>query len=159
MLCYCWNVNGIRSVARKKLVPWEVLERADVICLQETKAQQEMLEPALGEPDGWHSHWHSAEKPGYSGVAIISRDAPDEVMAGLGDDRFDKEGRVLAARFGTVVVVSAYFPNSRDAGARIDYKLSFCAEMERYLERWKARGCEVVLQGDYNIAHQPIDLA
>src|SRR4051812_11432522 len=91
MLCYCWNVNGIRAVARKKLLPWEVLPKADVICLQETKAQQEMLEHALGEPEGWHSHWHSAKKPGYSGVAIFTREQPDEVLVGLGEDQFDDE--------------------------------------------------------------------
>ncbi|MBA3707903.1 MAG: exodeoxyribonuclease III [Planctomycetes bacterium] len=159
MLCYSWNVNGIRSVARKDLLPWRVLPRADVICLQETKAQQHMLEPALGEPEGWHSHWHSAQKPGYSSVAIISREAPDEVMHGIGDDTYDSEGRVIAARFGTLVVVSAYFPNSRDGGVRLDYKLAFCAQMESYLEHWRKRGFEVILQGDYNIAHNPIDLA
>ena len=159
MLCYSWNVNGIRAVARKKLLPWDVLPRADVIGLQEVKAKQEAIETSLSEPDGWHAHWHSAEKPGYSGVAIFSREQPDEVVTGIGDERFDKEGRVLAARFGTLVVITAYFPNSRDAGARLDYKLAFCAEMEAYLARWKKRGCEIVLQGDYNIAHQPIDIA
>jgi exodeoxyribonuclease III len=159
MLCYSWNVNGIRSVARKDLLPWKVLPRADVICLQETKAQQHMLESSLGEPDGWHSHWHSAVKPGYSSVALLSRERPDEVMLGIGEDAYDSEGRVIAARFGTLVVISAYFPNSREGGARIEYKLAFCALLERYLQHWRDRGYEVLLQGDYNIAHQPIDLA
>jgi exodeoxyribonuclease-3 len=159
MLCYSWNVNGIRAVARKKLLPWDVLAKADVICLQETKAQQEALEPALGEPDGWHSHWHSAKKPGYSSVAILSKDQPDEVLVGIGDDQYDDEGRVLAVRFGKLVVISAYFPNSRDGGARLGYKLGFCALMEKYLKRWRDKGCELVLQGDYNIAHGPIDIA
>lgn len=159
MLLYSWNVNGLRSVARKNLVPWTILVGADVISLQEVKAQHTALEPALGEPAGWHASWHEAEKPGYSGVAILSRERPDEVIQGLGVEEFDREGRVLAVRFGTLVVVSAYFPNSREAGARIAYKLAFCAELERLLGRWRARGWEVVIQGDFNIAHQPIDLA
>jgi exodeoxyribonuclease-3 len=159
MMIYSWNVNGIRAVARKNLLPWKVLPGADVICLQEVKAQVDALESELGEPAGWHAHWHSAKKPGYSSVAIFSKEQPDEVVAGLGVDAFDDEGRVLAVRFGSLVVISAYFPNSRDGGARIDYKLAFCQELERYLARWKAAKREVVLQGDFNIAHNPIDLA
>jgi exodeoxyribonuclease-3 len=77
----------------------------------------------------------------------------------MGDARFDDEGRVLAVRFGTLVAISAYFPNSREGGARLDYKLAFCAAMETYLAQWRGQGCGVVLLGDYNIAHQPIDLA
>lgn len=154
-----WNVNGIRSVARKDSLPWQVCPGADVICLQETKAQPQQLEPAIVQPDGWHAFWHSAERPGYSSVAIISRPKPDEVVAGLGEPEFDVEGRVMAVRFGNLVVITAYFPNSQELGARLSYKLGFCAALERYLAQWQARGCETVLMGDYNIAHQPIDLA
>ena len=159
MRLYSWNVNGIRSVAKKNLLPWDVLGDGDVIGLQETKAQPQQLDPSLVAPPGWHAFWHSAEKPGYSGVAIVSKIKPDEIRVGLGDHQFDSEGRVLAARFGTLAVVNAYFPNSREAGARLGYKLSFCALMETYLQAWRDAGCEVVLLGDYNIAHQPIDLA
>jgi exodeoxyribonuclease-3 len=158
MLCYSWNVNGIRSVAKKNLLPWTVLPGASVICLQETKAQPQQL-GELAAPDGWHTFWHSADKPGYSSVAILARDKPDEIAAGIGAKEFDCEGRVLAARWGNLVVVSAYFPNSREAGARLGYKLSFCTLLESYLQGWRDRGCEVLLMGDYNIAHQPIDLA
>jgi exodeoxyribonuclease III len=159
MRCTTWNVNGIRSVAKKEILPWQVLSDSDVICLQETKAQSQQLAPELVEPPGWHAAWHSAEKPGYSSVAILTKAKPDEVVAGLGDPQFDSEGRVLAVRFGTLVIISAYFPNSREAGARLGYKLGFCAMMESYLQAWRKRGCEVLLMGDYNIAHQPIDLA
>ena len=159
MRCTTWNVNGIRSVAKKGLLPWTQLADSDVICLQETKARPEQLGPELLEPDGWHAFWHSADKPGYSSVAILSKIKPDEVRDGIGDQRFDCEGRVQAARFGTLVVISAYFPNSRDAGARLDYKLAFCAALESYLKGWRDAGREVLLMGDYNIAHQPIDLA
>ncbi len=159
MLCYTWNVNGIRSVAKKNLLPWKVLAKADVICLQETKARPEQLDAEILEPEGWHAFWHSADKPGYSSVALLSRVKPDEVTLGVGADEFDAEGRVIAARFGTLVVVSAYFPNSRDGGTRLDYKLAFCTQLEAYLAGWAKRGCEVLLMGDYNIAPQPIDLA
>jgi len=159
MRCFSWNVNGIRSVHRKNLLPWEVLAEADVIGLQETKANPDQLDPDVREPDGWHAFWHSAEKPGYSGTALICRSQPDEIVEGLGEGDYDREGRVIAARFGTLAVISAYFPNSRDAGARLSYKLGFCAHLERYLATWRKKGCETVLLGDYNIAHQPIDLA
>jgi len=89
MRCTTWNVNGIRSVAKKQIVPWEVLSDSEVICLQETKAQPDQLDAKLREPAGWHAHWHSAVKPGYSSVAIISKVKPDEVVAGLGDPQFE----------------------------------------------------------------------
>ena len=110
-------------------------------------------------PEGWHSYWCAAQKPGYSGVATICRQKPDEVIDGLGVEAFDAEGRVQAVRFDNLLVVGAYFPNSQAEGKRLDYKLAFCAEMERFLTEWRSRGCETVLVGDYNIAHQPIDLA
>lgn len=159
MRCYSWNVNGIRAQATKGCLPWQVLPDADVLCLQETKAKPEQLAAEIVGPDGWHAFWHSAERPGYSSVAIVSRTKPDEVVAGMGDKQFDVEGRVMAARFGNLVIITAYFPNSQELGARITYKLGFCAAMERFLAGWRERGCETLLMGDYNIAHQPIDLA
>ncbi len=158
MKCYSWNVNGIRAVAKKSCLPWEVLPDAEVLCLQETKAQEHQI-PELAQPAGWHGFWHSAEKPGYSSVAILTKAKPDEVVAGLGDPRFDVEGRVLAVRFGNVAIISAYFPNSQDGGKRLDYKLAFCATLEAYLAVWKKKGVSTLLMGDYNIAHEPIDLA
>lgn len=158
MKCYSWNVNGIRSVAKKDVLPWKSLPGAEVICLQETKAQPQQI-PDLVQPEGWHGAWHSAEKPGYSSVAILSRDKPDEIIAGLGDPEYDREGRVLAVRFGSLVIISAYFPNSQELGKRIAYKLGFCAALEKHLAAFRAAGRQVLLMGDYNIAHQPIDLA
>ena len=158
MRCYSWNVNGLRSVARKNLLPWDILPGAEVICLQETKAQPAAL-GELANPGGWHAYWHSALKPGYSSVGIVCRDVPDEVLVGLGDPVFDAEGRVLSVRFGSLVVVSAYFPNSQEGGKRLEYKLAFCAKLEEFLAAQRSAGRQVVLTGDYNIAHQPIDLA
>lgn len=159
MRCYSWNVNGIRAVQRKGCLPWDVIADGDLIAIQETKAKVDQLEAEVAEPDGWNAFWHSAQKPGYSGVAIFSRQVPDEVIEGLGDDDYDCEGRVLSVRFGELVVISAYFPNSQDGGKRLAYKLGFCAAMEKFLARLRKRGRETLLLGDYNIAHQPIDLA
>jgi exodeoxyribonuclease-3 len=159
MKCVTWNVNGIRAVVKKELAPWDVLSEFDVICLQETKAQPEQLDPELLAPKGWQSHWHSAEKKGYSGVAIYCRKDPDEVITGLGDPAFDREGRVLAVRYGKQLIVSAYFPNSQDLGKRLDYKLGFCAALEKTLAVWRKKRYQILLMGDYNIAHEPIDLA
>ena len=158
MKCYSWNVNGIRSVAKKECLPWNILPGAEVICLQETKAQEHQI-PELAKPDGWHSAWHSAEKPGYSSVAILSRDKPDDIIVGLGDPEYDREGRVLAVRFGSLVILSAYFPNSQELGRRLGYKLGFCARLETVMAEHRAAGRQILLMGDYNIAHQPIDLA
>jgi exodeoxyribonuclease-3 len=159
VLCYTWNVNGIRALARKGILPWKVLSRADLICLQETKAHPGQLPPEIGAPKGWHAFWHSAARPGYSGTAVFARRPPDEVIAGLGAPKFDREGRVLALRYGELVVVSAYFPNSQEGGARLGYKLGFCRALLRWLRAAAAAGRSTLLLGDYNIAHQPIDLA
>ncbi len=154
-----WNVNGIRAVIGKDLAPWDVLSDFDLICLQETKAQPDQLSPDQLAPKGFSSHWHSAVRKGYSGVAIYCRQEPDEVIVGLGDPAFDAEGRVLALRYGKQLVVSAYFPNSQELGKRLDYKLAFCAALEKTLAAWRKRHLQVLLMGDFNIAHEPIDLA
>jgi exodeoxyribonuclease III len=158
MLAVSWNVNGIRAVSKKGIVPWEAVPGADLVGLQEVRAFPQQI-GELAEPDGWHAAWFPAEKPGYSGVAIVSRAKPDAVMTGMDAPDFDREGRVITAAFGAMAVVSAYFPNSQELGARIAYKLGFCAALERHLAAWRARGCATLLLGDYNIAHQPIDLA
>jgi exodeoxyribonuclease-3 len=153
-----WNVNGIRALVKKGLLPWEAVPGADVVGLQEVRARPEQI-GEIAEPDGWNAYWHPGEKPGYSGVAIVSRKPADEIVEGLGEDGFDREGRVITARFGDIAVVSAYFPNSQEKGARIAYKVAFCTALERHLAHWRGRGCGTLLLGDYNIAHQPIDLA
>lgn len=178
-----WNVNGIRAVEKKGFVDWLLRSDADVVCVQETKAHpsqlsQALLAPGSGEQaffpvpekdavspvavaDGaaaFRSYWSSAKKAGYSGTAIYSRRAPDAVEL-LGDPAYDDEGRVTAAYFGKLVVVSAYFPNSQGPGLRLGYKLGFCDAMFAYLNARVADGYDVVLCGDYNIAHKPIDLA
>lgn len=157
-----WNVNGIRAVEKKGFIEWISSCGADVICIQETKASPDKLSEELLNPlyDGgvFYSYFSSAKKPGYSGTAIYSRKKPDSVEV-LGDDRFDDEGRVTIARFGKTAVISAYFPNSQEAGARLDYKLAFNEAILNKCNQLIADGYNIVLGGDYNVAHTPIDLA
>lgn len=157
-----WNVNGIRAVEKKGFKEWLLASGADVVCIQETKAHPGQLAPELLSPSGegveYKSYFHSAKKPGYSGTAIYSKTEPDSVEP-MGDERFDDEGRVTIAKFGKLAVISAYFPNSQEAGARLDYKLAFCDAMLKKCDELVANGFDIVLCGDYNIAHKPIDLA
>ncbi|MDR3356793.1 MAG: exodeoxyribonuclease III [Spirochaetaceae bacterium] len=159
-----WNVNGIRAVEKKGFCEWLAAEGPDILCVQETKAEPGQLSDDLKNPvsrDGarYRSYWASAQKKGYSGTAIYTKTEPRDVRF-LGIKEFDDEGRVLAAFYGDFVLISAYFPNSRNGGARLPYKLDFCAAMLEFCKTFAAgAGQGVILCGDYNIAHKPIDLA
>ena len=155
---FSWNVNGIRAVQKSGFQSWLERSGADVLCVQEIKATPEQLDESVLNPLAFHSFWHPAQKPGYSGVAIYSRQEPTEVRTGLGQAEFDQEGRVLTAEFGDLAVISAYFPNSQREHTRLPYKLQFCDAMLAYCKSLEARGKSVVLCGDFNIAHRPIDL-
>jgi exodeoxyribonuclease-3 len=156
---FSWNVNGIRAAHRTGFLRWMEEARPDVLCLQEIKATPEVLEEELRHPLGkYHAIWHPAEKPGYSGVAIYSRQEPTEIRIGMGVPSIDREGRVLVAEFGDLAVASAYFPNSQRDHARLPYKLAFCEEMLKFCRSYEKRGMNLVLCGDFNIAHREIDL-
>lgn len=155
-----WNVNGLRAVHGKAaLHPLLRERRPDALLLQETKAHFDSLPGELQDAPGYRLRMHAAVRKGYSGVAIYTREEPDEWFEGLGDPSFDAEGRVLGARFGDVVVLSVYFPNSQAAGARIEYRLAFGAALSRHLAELRGRGYHVALAGDFNVAHEPIDIA
>lgn len=155
---YSWNVNGIRAAAKKNLFDWWSSASPDVLCLQETKANTEDLPEELTSPPGYHAYFASASKKGYSGVAIFCKNKPKSVTT-MGVEDFDSEGRTLVAEFDDYLVISAYFPNSQAEGARLSYKLEYCAAMKELCDRAVADGRHVVVCGDYNIAHKPIDLA
>jgi exodeoxyribonuclease-3 len=154
-----WNVNGIRACARKGFVDWLHAQDADVVCVQETKAQPDQLDEGLLHPAGYRGYWHSARKKGYSGVATYARRRPTRVIEGLGIPRFDREGRVLITEFRGFALINAYFPNSQHDHARLRYKLEFCRAVRRRMDAYRAEGRNVVLCGDHNIAHREIDLA
>jgi len=152
-----WNVNGIRAAQKNGYLKWLADDGADIVCLQETKARPDQLDEALLAPAGYKSWYHSAKKPGYSGVAIYSRISPDNVIEGIGVSSIDDEGRVIIGEYPEWTVINAYFPNSQREHARLPYKLAFCREIKKVCEKYRKKGT-VLLCGDYNIAHRPIDL-
>lgn len=154
------NCNGIRSAARKGLFDWLARQDADVVCLQETKAQPADLEKEreLFYPEGWHAHFNSAVKKGYAGVALYSRRKPDTVVHQLGGAEFDNEGRYLEARFGKLSVVSLYAPSGSAGPERQASKDRFLAFFLPHLRAWARAGRDFVICGDWNIAHRNADL-
>lgn len=152
------NVNGIRSARGKGLGSWLRRQRAAVVCLQEVKARVTDLDAAIVRPRNCHAYFEPAAKPGYSGVALYSREQPDDVVHGLGWPDFDAEGRYLEARFGRLSVVSIYFPSGSSSAARQLAKFDFLERLVPVLRAMRASGREYVLCGDWNIAHRPIDL-
>lgn len=152
------NLNGIRSAARKGFLEWLPRQRADVICVQEIKAQAADMTEELLAPGGYRGHFHYAEKKGYSGVGIYSKVTPDRVTAGLGVAEIDAEGRFLCADFGRLSVVSVYLPSGSSGEHRQQAKFSFMKNFFPYLKKLKDAGREIILCGDWNIAHHEIDL-
>ena len=152
------NLNGIRSASRKGFLDWLPHQRADVICVQELKAQAADMTAELLKPGGYHGHFHYAEKKGYSGVGIYSKSAPDRVKAGFGVAEFDDEGRYLRADFGGLSVISLYLPSGSSGEHRQASKFRFLDAFLPHLKKLRKAGREVVLCGDWNIAHREIDL-
>ncbi len=156
-----WNVNGLRACVKKGFLDTLKKSRADVMCLQEVRAFPEQLPPEALAPRGWHVQLAPAERPGYSGVGIYSRVEPTRVDSSLGEGAFDVEGRFIVAQFGRLSVASVYFPKGsgkdRD-NSRVPYKLDFYRAVFDRVERLRKRG-PVFVTGDYNTAHEAIDLA
>ena len=156
-----WNVNGLRACARKSFPAFLRESKADVIGIQEVRALPEQLDHATRAPSAWYTCFAPADRPGYSGVAIYSRAEPDSVEIGVGERRFDKEGRLIVARFGRTFVVNGYFPKgsgrNRD-NSRVPYKLEFYAAVLARAQQLRRRGPVFVI-GDFNTAHEEIDLA
>jgi exodeoxyribonuclease III len=152
------NVNGIRSAAKKGLFPWLAAQAADVICLQETKAQEADLEGGPFVIKGFDRYLHSAQKRGYAGVALFCRRKPAAVVSGFGVKEFDDEGRFLEANFGKLSVISLYLPSGSSGPHRQASKFRFLEKFLPHLQKLRRSGREVILCGDWNIAHQEIDL-
>lgn len=153
-----WNVNGVRAAQKSGFLDWFRKADADVIALQEVKALPDQLDPELISPRGYRSIWHPAEKLGYSGVAVYTRVDPTQVTEGLGIPEFDREGRVLQLEFPAFVLINTYFPNSQRDHARLPFKLAFCDAMLKHCMKLGKKGKNVVVCGDFNIAHEEIDL-
>ncbi len=154
-----WNVNGIRAVLKKGLLDWVKKESPDIICFQETKALPTQLPPELRHPADYEAHWHSAERLGYSGVSTWTKTKPLSVKKGFGIKKFDEEGRVLETEFKDFTLLNIYFPNGKMNEERLKYKMDFYEEVLKYFIKLKKSGKKLVICGDYNTAHKPIDLA
>ena len=152
------NANGIRAAARKGFFDWLDQQHADLVCIQETKAQEHQLKDACYRPDQHHCEYVDAVKPGYSGVAIYSRYQPDRVTRGLGWEPFDAEGRWVQMDFGSLSVVSLYLPSGSSGEGRQAFKFEVMDWLMPQLEALAASGRDYVICGDWNIAHREIDL-
>lgn len=152
------NLNGIRSATSKGMLEWLPQQQADIVCLQELKAQLPDLTPEMRNPPGFHGYFHPAEKKGYSGVGIYSRKQPDRIVEGMGIAEIDAEGRYLQADFGKLSVISLYLPSGSSGEERQAAKFRFMAYFAPHMAELKQQGREVVLCGDWNIAHKEIDL-
>ncbi len=152
------NLNGIRSAHKKGFFKWMAAQTADFVCVQELKAQLGDMTDEFLTPDGYHGHFHYAEKKGYSGTGIYSRTKPDAVRTGFGSPEFDAEGRYVRADFGTLSIISVYCPSGSSSPERQEAKFRFMALFLPHLLELRAEGREVVICGDWNIAHNEIDL-
>ncbi len=153
-----YNLNGIRSAMSKGLLNWLRTENPDVFCIQESKAQPEQIDTLAMQELGYHSYIHSAEKKGYSGVCIFSKQVPDRVVAGMGIPAYDSEGRVLRADFGDITIVCVYIPSGTTGDARQAVKMQFLEDFLQWVTALRKERPNIVVCGDYNICHKPIDI-
>lgn len=152
------NLNGIRSAWNKGVLPWMAAQKADIVCLQELKAQEADLSEDMKALDGLHAYYHVAEKKGYSGVGLWCRREPDDVKIGLGNTEFDAEGRYLQADFGKLSAISLYLPSGSSSPERQEAKFRFMDFFYTHLVELAQSGRDVLVCGDWNIAHREIDL-
>jgi exodeoxyribonuclease-3 len=155
-----WNVNGIRAVHRKgEFQNFLSSFKPDVLCVQETKAQPDVLPADLLNPDGYQAHYVSAEKKGYSGVALFTPLTPISIRSGLGIERFDSEGRTQITDFGDFELYNIYYPNGKASKERLQYKMDYYDAFQEHVEKRRQAGKSIVICGDVNTAHKEIDLA
>ncbi|NMA14373.1 MAG: exodeoxyribonuclease III [Clostridia bacterium] len=158
MRIYSWNVNGIRAVHRNGFLDWISKEQPDILCLQETKIQQDQLTEELKNIEGYYAYFSFASRKGYSGVAVYTKVKPLSVKHGIGIDRFDCEGRILIAEYQGYTLLNIYFPNGQKDDERLQYKMEFYDAILEYCDALVAEGKKLIVCGDYNTAHREIDL-
>jgi exodeoxyribonuclease-3 len=154
-----WNVNGIRAAARKGFWDWLAANAPDILCLQETRIQPDQRTRKMRQPPGYHAFWVDAVRKGYSGVATFSGEEPKAVRGGFGLAHFDVEGRVLLTEHPGFTLLNVYFPNGQRGYERVLFKIEFYDALLAFCDGLRAEGHRLVVCGDYNTAHQPIDLA
>lgn len=153
-----YNVNGIRAALKKGFADWLTQENPDVVCIQETKAQEEQIDSALFKSLGYDSYWFSAQKKGYSGVGILTKITPDHVEKGMGIDKYDAEGRMIRIDIGDISIASIYHPSGTSGDVRQDFKMQWLDDFLNYAEKLREKRPNLILAGDYNIAHKEIDI-
>ncbi len=153
-----YNVNGIRAAMKKGFVDWLKTDPGDIICVQETKAHKDNVAHEEITALGYHDYWFSANKKGYSGVAVFTKLAPDEIQYGTGHELSDDEGRVIQLDFGDIRLINAYFPSGTSGEERQGFKYKWLDEIRIYLDDLKKVHPKIILCGDYNIAHRDIDI-
>lgn len=155
-----WNVNGLRAIHKKGNFGEILKTNPDILCLQETKAEAEQLDPELRNPAGYFSYFsHSKGRKGYSGVAVYTKIEPDKVEYGMGIPRFDDEGRMLVLYLKDIVLLNIYFPNGGGGPERLQYKLNFYDAFLEFIEKLRKQDRKIIFCGDINTAHEAIDLA
>lgn len=152
-----YNVNGIRAALNKEWDKWVQSVNPDIVCVQETKAQPEQIDTELFKEMGYHTYMFSAEKKGYSSVAILTKEEPKHVEYGMGNPKYDIEGRVIRADYDSFSVISVYFPSGSNP-ERQGYKMDFLADFYEYIQELKKEIPNLIISGDYNICHKPIDI-
>lgn len=153
-----YNVNGIRAALGKGLLEWMKHVNADVYCFQETKASRDQLDHSDFDAAGYTSYWFSAEKKGYSGTAIFTKHKPDHIAYGFGDAKWDNEGRIVRCDFGDLSVASLYIPSGSSGEERQAFKMKWLDYFQSYTNKLKKQHSNLILCGDYNICHKPIDI-
>ena len=153
-----YNINGIRAALKKDFAGWLKTTNPDVVCLQEIKANTDQFDESVFNDLGYHCYWHSAEKKGYSGVAILSKTKPKNVEYGCGIQEIDVEGRILRVDFDEISVMSAYFPSGSSGDIRQAFKMHFLEKIQNYINGLKKSFPKLIISGDYNICHKDIDI-
>ena len=154
-----WNVNGIRAAVKKGFLEYLEDQNPEIICIQETKAHKEQLTSEILEDHGYFTYWHSGEKKGYSGVATFCKEEPLYIQEGIGIKKYDDEGRVLITEHNKFLLYNIYFPNGQKNEERLKYKLDFYDDLLPIINDQVESGNNVIVTGDWNTAHRPIDLA
>ncbi len=153
-----YNVNGIRAAVKKNFLEWLEQSNADVVCIQETKAQEDQIPVMDFAALGYETYSFSAKKKGYSGVAILCKQTPDNVVKGIGIEKYDDEGRFIRADFGDISVASIYHPSGSSGDLRQEFKMEWLGDFQNYVQELRKKRPQLVLSGDYNICHEAIDI-
>lgn len=158
MKIYSWNVNGLRAICKKNFFEWMDEESPDIVCIQETKLQNETLESKIKNIDGYHSYFSFADKKGYSGVCAYTKLKPISVGHSIGIPEFDMEGRFLILEYDFFTILNIYFPNGQMSEERLKYKLKFYDAVLKFCNQLVSRGKRLIICGDYNTAHTEMDI-